>query len=151
MTAKDNCAEEFGFSNSKSLLRQAIHRIRNDSSATFHNYIMEYSNRELGEDISQSTTELARELLNALEDEKGSRQTELDYELVVVIHEFSQAVYRAVTGINIDYHELENANRIGMTTSGLSLLCLEECDLVTPSDLLNNCLNLVCVGEITAN
>jgi hypothetical protein len=134
--------------NGKSLLRQVIHRIRNDASDVFRSYIMEYSDKNLGVDISQSDTDLAIDLVNALQAKSGQKNLELDNELVMAIHEFSQAVYRAMTGINIDYYELEHANRIGMTTTGLSLLSMEESDFVTPGDLFNNCANLRLIGEI---
>ncbi len=136
------------FFNGKSVLRQVIHKVKNDTSDGFRRYILDYSERDLGVEITQSDDELAKDLYVALQADHDHQEKELNHELVVAIHEFSQAVYYAMTGISINYNELENANKYCMVTSGLSLLCLEEYDFVTPSDLLNNCTNLRLVGEI---
>ncbi len=145
---RKNEYEDTGEVSGHSLLRQVISRIKNDASGEFRNFIGRGSATEFGDEIGQSDEELAGDLLARLRDEPVCQGVALDKELIVAVHEFSQAMYTAETGIRVAHDELEYVNKQHMTTLGLRRLLVEEADFVTPGDLLNHCTNLRRIGEI---
>lgn len=132
------------------MLDQAISRVRNDTSVNFQEYLAANSGLALKGTVEQSDEDLEKELLQSLQVTTPAAEAEapLEDELVVAIHESSQAVHLAHTGFEAPANELPQANSLRMPSTSMAQLKAEEAYFVAPGDLLQHCINLKQVGEI---
>lgn len=136
-----------------SLIDQAIGRVISDITPAFHSYIQNNVGMALTAPVPESDEELAEQLLAALQEEETILTAEAEPptirdDLVVAIHEFSQAVQAVRTGIAPSADELLQAHSQHVASESLARLKAEEAMFVTPGDLLLHCPSLTQVGTI---
>ena len=138
--------------NNLSILDQVINRVKSDSSPQFQGLIESSANLIINNVPSQTESELAQELIEALEETEVDAVEELNSELALAVHEFGQAVYSAeATEENAKPLMLVKTNELAKelnVSSSLTFLKAKQAYFVTPEDLLNNCENVTRVGII---
>lgn len=136
-----------------SLVDQAIARVIIDATSDFQSFIRGNVGMALTTPVPESDEELAKELMEALRGESlltaEAVPPTIRNDLVVAIHEFSQAIQVARTGIVPPPDELLQANSQHTASESLARLKAEEPIFVTPGDLLLRCQNLAKVGTIS--
>ncbi len=138
--------------NNLSILDQVINHIKSDSSPQFQGLIESSANLIINNVPSQTESELAQELIEALEGKEVEPVEEFNSELALAVHEFGQAVYSAEgTEENAQPLMLMKTDELAKelnVSPALSFLKAKQAYFVTPEDLLNNCENVTRVGII---